>query len=91
MMTRKMKSSGSEWIGEIPEDWEVNRVKNLFKSGKGLSITKENLIDAGLAVVSYGQIHSKSNTGVTIKSDLLRFVDFKYKKYNPQCQVYKYD
>ena len=90
-MTRKMKSSGSEWIGEIPEDWEVNRVKNLFKSGKGLSITKENLIDAGLAVVSYGQIHSKSNTGVTIKSDLLRFVDFKYKKYNPQCQVYKYD
>lgn len=90
-MAREMKDSGIEWIGEIPENWEVNRVKHMFKSGKGLSITKENLIDAGLAVVSYGQIHSKTNTGVTIESDLLRFVDFKYQKYYPQCRVYKYD
>jgi type I restriction enzyme S subunit len=27
----KMKDSGVEWIGEIPEGWEVNKVKNLFK------------------------------------------------------------
>lgn len=27
-MARKMRSSGIEWIGEIPEDWEVIRVKN---------------------------------------------------------------
>lgn len=90
-MAREMKDSGIGWIGEIPENWEVNKVKHMFKSGKGLSITKENLLDAGLAVVSYGQIHSKSNTGVTIESDLLRFVDFRYQKYYPQCQVYKYD
>lgn len=90
-MARKMKNSGIEWINEIPESWEVNRIKNIFTSGKGLSITKENLIDNGLAVVSYGQIHSKTNTGVTIEDDLFRFVDFKYQKYYPQCQVYQYD
>lgn len=28
-MVRKMKDSGVEWIGEIPEDWEVSRVKNV--------------------------------------------------------------
>ncbi|MGO1529312.1 MAG: restriction endonuclease subunit S, partial [Senegalia sp. (in: firmicutes)] len=29
--TRKMKDSGVEWIGEIPEDWEVVRLKNISK------------------------------------------------------------
>lgn len=27
---RKMKDSEIEWIGEIPEDWEVGRVKNCY-------------------------------------------------------------
>ena len=29
--TRDMKESGIEWIGMIPKDWEVIRVKNEFK------------------------------------------------------------
>lgn len=28
---RKMKDSGIEWVGEIPEDWEVRRIKTLFR------------------------------------------------------------
>lgn len=28
-MTRKMKDSGIEWIGEIPEDWETVKLKHL--------------------------------------------------------------
>lgn len=33
----KMKDSGIEWIGEIPEDWEINKGKYLFeiRSSKG--------------------------------------------------------
>lgn len=27
----KMKDSGVEWIGEIPEGWEINKLKNLCK------------------------------------------------------------
>ena len=26
-MARQMKDSGVEWIGEIPKDWPINRVK----------------------------------------------------------------
>ena len=26
-MGRKMKDSGVEWIGEIPEDWQINKLK----------------------------------------------------------------
>ena len=28
---RKMKDSGIEWVGNIPEEWEVRRVKTLFR------------------------------------------------------------
>ena len=36
-MARKMKDSGIEWIGKIPEGWEVHRVKTHFTiiSGSG--------------------------------------------------------
>lgn len=78
---REMKDSGLKWIGQIPKGWKVNRIKYLFKTTKGLSITKENLIEEGLPVISYGQIHSKMNTGVTVDEELLRFVSFEYRKF----------
>lgn len=28
---REMKDSGVEWIGEIPKEWKVTRIKNLFE------------------------------------------------------------
>lgn len=28
---RKMKDSGIEWVGEIPDEWEVRRIKTLFR------------------------------------------------------------
>ncbi|HGF8045004.1 restriction endonuclease subunit S [Enterococcus lactis] len=33
-MTRKMKDSGVEWIGEIPENWETRRLKNGLRKKK---------------------------------------------------------
>ena len=87
----EMKDSGIEWIGKIPKNWKTNKIKYLFTSGKGLSITKENLIDEGLPVISYGQIHSKTNSGVDINKDLLQFVSYEYQKRNPNCEVKKFD
>lgn len=78
---REMKDSGLKWIGQIPNGWEVNRIKYLFKTAKGLSVTKDNLIEDGLPVISYGQIHSKINTGVTVADELRRFVSCDYRKY----------
>lgn len=35
---RKMKDSGIEWLGEIPEEWEVNKLKRLIKKiGSGIT------------------------------------------------------
>lgn len=87
----EMKDSGVKWIGKMPKSWSTNKIKYLFRNNKGLSITKENLIDNGLPVLSYGQIHSKNNTGVFISDDLLRYVNYEYQSKYPQCQVYKND
>lgn len=34
-MARKMKDSGIEWIGEIPEGWEVHRMKSCISQRDG--------------------------------------------------------
>ena len=80
---REMKDSGIEWIDEIPLDWTAKPLKWMVKFGKGLPITKDNLIEQGVPVVSYGQIHSKINNGTHLKDDLIRFVSERYLESNP--------
>ena len=75
---REMKDSGIIGIGRIPSDWDVVPLKSEFAFSKGLSITKDNLIDVGNSVVSYGQIHAKTCDGVHLTDDLIRFVDDSY-------------
>ncbi|NKI28447.1 restriction endonuclease subunit S [Arenibacter sp. 6A1] len=55
----KMKDSGIEWLGDIPEHWEVVKFRHKFKTTKGLTITKANLLEKGIPCVNYGEIHSK--------------------------------
>ena len=83
----KMKVSGVDWINKIPEKWQVYRTKEFFEFGKGLPITKANLINDGEKVISYGQIHSKSNTGTNVKEELYRYVSNEYLKSNYQSIV----
>lgn len=71
------------WINEIPENWEIKPLKTLFGFSKGLSITKDDLIDEKqLGVISYGQIHSKSNKGTGINEELIRYVPFELRNNN---------
>ena len=86
-----MKDSGAEWIEKIPEGWNAVPLKTLFDFGKGLPITKENLVEEGIPVISYGQIHAKWNSGVTIHEELKRFVNKEYLETNPSCLVKKGD
>lgn len=82
-----MKDSGIQWFGEIPSHWEVLPLGKFCKFSKGLQITKDNLIDDGLSVVSYGQVHAKYNTRTHLSSDLIRFVPYFYKNGNCNSKV----
>ncbi len=66
--------SGIDWIGDIPKGWKVKPFKEIFKTGKGLTFTKADLVKEGIPVISYGQVHSKLNKGTRIEDDLIRFV-----------------
>lgn len=73
-MAREYKDSGIEWIGQIPKEWKIVPFKAYFTTGKGLSFTKADLTPQGHAVVSYGQVHSKVNTGTRLDNFLLRYI-----------------
>ena len=73
-----MKDSGVDWIGDIPSHWEIKRFCNIFKFGKGLSITKENLQSVGVPCVNYGEIHSKYGFEVCTSTHELKCVDISY-------------
>lgn len=54
--------------------WSEVPLKFLYSIGKGLSITKANLIESGFPVISYGQVHAKDNQGTTVNPKHIRFV-----------------
>jgi type I restriction enzyme S subunit len=74
----KMKDSGIEWLGEIPEHWEAKKLKLVFNPSKGLTITKENLKDEGIECVNYGEVHSKFGFELDTNIHKLKYVDLSY-------------
>ncbi len=46
----KMKDSGVEWIGEVPEGWEVRKLKHIAKLQSGDTISSDNSTEAGYPV-----------------------------------------
>lgn len=65
-----MKESGIEWIGEIPEHWEIKKIKYIL-SGKGIKIGP-----FGSALTS-SEIHAKGDIKVYGQANLIRN-DFSY-------------
>lgn len=61
MLTRKMKDSGIEWIGEIPKDWEIVKMKYLGKfsaSGIDKKINKNEKI---IKIVNYTDVYNNNS------------------------------
>lgn len=87
----EMKDSVIEWIGEIPEDWNTIKFKDLFKFGSGLTITKSDLLDEGIKVINYGEIHSKYKFDLDINRDELKCVDKSYLENRKNALINKGD
>jgi type I restriction enzyme S subunit len=58
-----MKDSAIEWIGMIPEHWEVKRVKEVFYIGRGRVIGQDELIDEGVYPVYSSQTENNGCLG----------------------------
>ena len=63
----RMKDSGVEWIGMVPEHWEVKKLKHVSTAIlKGNGITKEQVFEDGdTPCVRYGELYTKYNHSFT--------------------------
>ena len=51
-----MKDSGVEWLGEVPEHWEVKRIKHYGKIIGGFAFKSEDFIDSGYPVLKISNV-----------------------------------
>lgn len=67
---REMKDSGISWLGNIPESWNIIRVKNIFKNHKDIVGEKENEFDR-LALTLNGVIKRDKDDSKGLQSESL--------------------
>ena len=53
----KYKDSGVEWLGQVPEHWEVKRFKRILKEREERSVAGEELL---LSVSAYSGVSPRS-------------------------------
>ncbi len=49
---KNFKDSGIEWLGEIPQHWEVSKFKYFYRSNMGETILAQDLKDEGIPIYS---------------------------------------
>ncbi len=70
---RPMKDSGVEWIGEIPEEWEVCKLRHIGTTQNGISKSGD-FFGEGYPFVSYGDVYRNmvlphQVTGLVLSTD----------------------
>lgn len=56
----KLKPSGIDWLGNVPESWEVKKLKYLLRTTKGFAFKSDLFIEKGIPVVKASDIKNKS-------------------------------
>ena len=52
----KLKDSGIQWIGQIPEEWSVSKLKYAGEARNGLTYSPDDICDAGTLVLRSSNI-----------------------------------
>ena len=67
-----MRNSGIDWIGEVPEHWEIRRIKNLFtlrdeKNYKPMDEVQLLSLYTGIGVFPHGEQEERGNKAITVE------------------------
>lgn len=79
-----------QWSGSSGQ-WQKYPFSQLFILGRGLGITKADLVQTGVACLSYGQIHSYCNGFYDDSKHKLPFVSEEYLSSAPESLLHKGD
>lgn len=58
------KDSGVEWIGEIPANWEVQRLKSVAGYARGSGIQRKDVVADGKPCVRYGELYTSYGNSI---------------------------
>ena len=56
----KMKESGIDWIGQIPEEWEVTKLKYALLISNGKDYKDIEVEEGGYPVIGSGGVFARS-------------------------------
>ena len=72
---REMKNSGIEWIGEIPENWEISKIKynaSFYNGDRGKNYPSgDDMVDEGIPFLTSNNIHG---VRVDVSVDSSKFI-----------------
>lgn len=54
----EVKDSGIEWLGKIPEHWEVKKLKYLSKMQGGFAFSSKDFIESGVQLIKIGNLYN---------------------------------
>lgn len=80
-MIEKMKDSGIEWLGEIPEEWKISKLKyvaDFINGDRGSNYPSgDDMVDEGIIFVTSNNIH---NTILDSRAEISKYIT--EEKYN---------
>ncbi len=66
----KLKPSGIPWLGDVPESWEVKKLKHLVRFNNGLAFKPSDWSNSGTPIIRIQNLNGSEIFNYTIKSNL---------------------
>ncbi len=76
-MARKMKDSGIEWIGEIPEGWKITKIKHIVSSVTDIDHFMPDSAEFGIPYLMIGDLKDLSSSIDWDSSKKISIEDYK--------------
>ena len=76
-MGRNMKDSGIEWIGEIPEGWEITKIKHIVSSVTDIDHFMPDSAEFGIPYLMIGDLKDLSSSIDWDSSKKISIEDYK--------------
>jgi type I restriction enzyme S subunit len=66
----KLKPSGIPWLGDVPEGWEIRKLKHLTRFNNGLAFKPSDWSGAGVPIIRIQNLNGSDAFNYTSKDDL---------------------
>ena len=77
----RLKSSGVEWLGDVPEHWKVVQLGRIGSFSKGSGGTKDDEVPKGIPCIRYGDLYTTHKFFIDQTRSFIR--DEKLEQYTP--------